>query len=1045
MSTQVDSKPSTVLIESYNERISKFLLPESVHNATIVIGETDSDGVAIASITIPGKKTITTKVKRSNLETTVSLTNIDELDGEKFMCLVMEDQAAIESAANDITSAMGINSTKDITDLTTEQATELEENIMFSAAIWVNQGIFVPPFDFTLIDTTDEYTEYLANNDNIQGVFEVEAKPNSLGFVGGVKGVTLAQPITPSPGPTYSLDLDKVTNGDTPGQWTLEVDVESDEVPVASVLTELALTAVNNAYDTTITTADVTSNLEGKTLTIYTLKENASNVTGTLIVSVVLNITSTPEPETTEVEWSIVELEITSPDDMGKLADPDNYVVSTKTGLIMTDKSPINTDTMSGWLSAANYMLKEGETVRIKIPSSVIGDTFNMPSLVDSGITGVTEPKAVHYPFKIFAGAVPGINPYSLGWSVEDGYYIVHVNSELIDTPSQGATYGYKYLPSEGEIHYVDYTYRDGIVTININGIHTQNYTTDTPIIMIPLITGKAALQLGGVESFTSEYITNVDDVITRPDWSVRETDQGQPVESLPTTEFSINYTDDQKPTKIEINMDIGLGNQWSLRDSSGDEIYGHTNNPPANRSLVNTSLNKYDYNTYTIDLTDKLVKGEAYTLYANAASLSTIVYADDLENTYFIVNALPEGLTKLLFNSQHANWIVPQPPTTLTDFSGMFSAAKKFNHDISGWDVSHVTNMSQMFSGAKAFNQDISAWNVSNVTDMNAMFSYATSFNQNLNTWDTSNVTNMNGLFYGASSFNSDISNWDVSSVTDMYSMFGSATIFNQDISMWDTSKVTTMGHMFYNASSFNSDISNWDVSSVTTMSNMFLGCAAFNQDISSWNVSSVDSISGMFDGATLFNQDLSSWNVSSVTDMSYAFLNATSFNSDLSMWNVSNVTDMSNMFNGAALFNQDLSGWCVSLIPTKPSNFDSKATAWTLPKPIWGTCPRGEDGSEIIPEPIVKFDLSTITNGDEAGVWTLDVNEGDLSEVTAQSVTQTVLDTFNTTSDIQITYDQLDAVKEDTLVTVTPNESGSELLEGAFIITLNVITDLP
>ena len=294
MSNQVDSKPSTVLIESYNERISKFLLPEDAHNATIVIGEADSDGVAIATITIPGKKIITTKVKRSSIEDTVPLTSIDELGGKKFMRLLMDDPDGIEEAVSDIMGAMGLNSAEDLAALSAEEAAELETSLMFSATLWVKHGIFVPPFDVTVGDISDDYSEYLTQNDNIRGIVEVVAKPTSLAYVGSTKAMLLTQESLPLPNPTYDLDLDKVTNGDTPGQWTLQLDVESDEVPVDSVLTELALTAVNNAYDTTITTADVTSNLEGKTLTIYALKENASNVTGTLIVTVILNVTPPP-------------------------------------------------------------------------------------------------------------------------------------------------------------------------------------------------------------------------------------------------------------------------------------------------------------------------------------------------------------------------------------------------------------------------------------------------------------------------------------------------------------------------------------------------------------------------------------------------------------------------------------------------------------------------------------------------------------------------------------------------------------------------------
>jgi hypothetical protein len=54
-----------------------------------------------------------------------------------------------------------------------------------------------------------------------------------------------------------------------------------------------------------------------------------------------------------------------------------------------------------------------------------------------------------------------------------------------------------------------------------------------------------------------------------------------------------------------------------------------------------------------------------------------------------------------------------------------------------------------------------------------------------------------------------------------------------------------------------------------------------------------------------------------------------------------VSNVNNMNDMFNGATSFNKDLSGWCVTLIPSIPNNFNVNTPAWTLPKPVWGTCP--------------------------------------------------------------------------------------------------------
>ena len=85
---------------------------------------------------------------------------------------------------------------------------------------------------------------------------------------------------------------------------------------------------------------------------------------------------------------------------------------------------------------------------------------------------------------------------------------------------------------------------------------------------------------------------------------------------------------------------------------------------------------------------------------------------------------------------------------------------------------------MSRMFCDAKRFNADISKWDVSSVIDMSQMFV--------------------------VSRFNRDISNWDVSRVIDMHDMFRSAVFFQGDISKWDVSRVTDMDSMFMRAKSF-------------------------------------------------------------------------------------------------------------------------------------------------------------------------------------------------------------------------------------------------
>ena len=219
------------------------------------------------------------------------------------------------------------------------------------------------------------------------------------------------------------------------------------------------------------------------------------------------------------------------------------------------------------------------------------------------------------------------------------------------------------------------------------------------------------------------------------------------------------------------------------------------------------------------------------------------------------------------------------------------------------------------------------------------------------VNHYDTSNVTNMSHMFESSPIFNQPLDNFNTSNVTNMADMFNRAQTFNQPLDNFDTSSVTDMGGMFSNARSFNQPLDNFDTSKVTNMAGMFSDATAFNQDISNWNTSNVTNMMSMFAVAASFNGDISKWDTSKVTGMTSMFTAATSFNQDISSWDVSNVTDMRGMFNNivtpSAPFNQDLSQWCVTNITTEPENFALGLESWTLPKPVWGTCPRGEDGS--------------------------------------------------------------------------------------------------
>ena len=80
----------------------------------------------------------------------------------------------------------------------------------------------------------------------------------------------------------------------------------------------------------------------------------------------------------------------------------------------------------------------------------------------------------------------------------------------------------------------------------------------------------------------------------------------------------------------------------------------------------------------------------------------------------------------------------------------GLFERTKFKYIDISDWDVSNVKSMRQMFQWCEELKSvgDISKWDVSNVTDMKYMFLGCKKFNQDISSWNVSKVRSIIDTF---------------------------------------------------------------------------------------------------------------------------------------------------------------------------------------------------------------------------------------------------------------------------------------------------------
>ena len=238
--------------------------------------------------------------------------------------------------------------------------------------------------------------------------------------------------------------------------------------------------------------------------------------------------------------------------------------------------------------------------------------------------------------------------------------------------------------------------------------------------------------------------------------------------------------------------------------------------------------------------------------------------------------------------------------------------------------NLTFITSLDCLFDANRKFNGDVSNWNVSRIKSMELTFTRCASFNQPLANWNVSNVTNMSGLFSGCQIFNQPLNNWIVDSVQFFNDMFA-GTSFNQPLNNWNVGNAKGISQMFQD-SPFNQPIDNWDVSRAKSMYGAFEN-SAFNQPLNNWSVDSVQYTRRMFKGG-IFNQPLNNWNTSQVRDMNNMFYHNKSFNQDLGDWDLSSINSN---------FIQPLSGMLDST-NMSVANYDSTLIKWSRQSSIYG-----------------------------------------------------------------------------------------------------------
>lgn len=280
-------------------------------------------------------------------------------------------------------------------------------------------------------------------------------------------------------------------------------------------------------------------------------------------------------------------------------------------------------------------------------------------------------------------------------------------------------------------------------------------------------------------------------------------------------------------PMKISVNQPV-------FSDAPKLEEIKFTNLSAIN-STWNVNMNKFFYNTPKLKVLEIPKNAtKIRPLSAEYPFYNCGLDEIDLQNFVFSACTSLEGFCeKTEIFPKLLNFGVMQT-NRCKNFKRMFyensQIVKEYKTTIENFVTTSATTMNSMFSYCEKFDLDLSGWDVSHVTDFTAMFSDVGSFTDNkldISTWDTSNATTMKSMFYGRTLHfgQIDLTKFNTSNVTDIAHMFGAIEDydhryqpFDLDLSGWDVSKVTSADGIFYSDYFDTLNLTGWHLTNIDT-----------------------------------------------------------------------------------------------------------------------------------------------------------------------------------------------------------------------------------